>query len=51
MNIAGEEYGRIRNMFDETKTTIKSASPSQPAVVLGLSKTTSDVDDYLVVKN
>jgi translation initiation factor IF-2 len=51
MIIAGEEYGRIRNMFDETQTSIKSASPSQPAVVLGLSKTPSAGDDFLVVKN
>jgi translation initiation factor IF-2 len=51
MIIAGEEYGRIRNMFDETQTSIESAGPSSPAVVLGLSKTPSAGDDFLVVKN
>ena len=51
MIIAGEEYGRIRNMFDETGTSIKEAGPSSPAVVLGLSKTPSAGDDFLVVKN
>ena len=51
MIIAGEEYGRIRNMFDETGESIKSAGPSSPAVVLGLSKTPSAGDDFLVVKN
>jgi translation initiation factor IF-2 len=51
MIIAGEEYGRIRNMFDETQKSIKSAGPSSPAVVLGLSKTPSAGDDFLVVKN
>ena len=51
MIIAGEEYGRIRNMFDETGTSIKKAGPSSPAVVLGLSKTPSAGDDFLVVKN
>ncbi len=51
MIIAGEEYGRIRNMFDETQTSIKSAGASSPAVVLGLSKTPSAGDDFLVVKN
>jgi len=51
MIIAGEEYGRIRNMFDETQKSIKSAGPSNPAVVLGLSKTPSAGDDFLVVKN
>ncbi|MBT8092557.1 MAG: translation initiation factor IF-2 [Gammaproteobacteria bacterium] len=51
MIIAGEEYGRIRNMFDETGASIDEAGPSSPAVVLGLSKTPSAGDDFLVVKN
>jgi translation initiation factor IF-2 len=51
MIIAGEEYGRIRNMFDEAQNSIKAAGPSSPAVVLGLSKTPSAGDDFLVVKN
>lgn len=51
MIIAGEEYGRIRNMFDETGKSIKKAGPSDPAVVLGLSKTPSAGEDFLVVKN
>jgi translation initiation factor IF-2 len=51
MIIAGEEYGRIRNMFDENQKSIKSAGPSTPAVVLGLSKTPSSGDDFVVVKN
>ena len=49
--IAGEEYGRIRNMFDEAGSSIKEAGPSTPAVVLGLSKTPNAGDDFLVVKN
>jgi translation initiation factor IF-2 len=51
MIIAGEEYGRVRNMFDEKQKSIKQAGPSSPAVVLGLSKTPSAGDDFLVVKN
>jgi translation initiation factor IF-2 len=51
MIIAGEEYGRIRNMFDESGVSIKEAGPSKPAVVLGLSKSPSAGDDFLVVKN
>ncbi|MDH3373402.1 MAG: translation initiation factor IF-2 [Gammaproteobacteria bacterium] len=51
MIIAGEEYGRVRNMFDETGQSIEVAGPSSPAVVLGLSKTPSAGDDFLVVKN
>jgi len=51
MIIAGEEYGRIRNMSDETGATAKEAGPSQPVVVLGLSKTPGAGDDFVVVKN
>ena len=51
MLIAGEEYGRVRNMFDESHNSITEARPSSPAVVLGLSKTPSAGDDFLVVKN
>ena len=38
-------------MFDETHKSIKEALPSSPVVVLGLSKTPSAGDDFLVVKN
>jgi translation initiation factor IF-2 len=51
MIIAGEEFGRVRNMFDEAQNSIKVAGPSSPAVVLGLSKTPGSGDDFLAVKN
>jgi len=51
MIIAGEEYGRVRNMFDESGETVKKAGPSTPVVVLGLSNTPTAGDDFLVVKN
>jgi len=51
MIIAGEEYGRIRNMFDEKQKSIKAAGPSTPVLVLGLSKTPNAGDEFLVVKN
>ena len=51
MIIAGEEYGRVRNMFDEQQQKIASAGPSTPAVVLGLSNAPNAGDDFLVVKN
>jgi translation initiation factor IF-2 len=51
MIIAGEVYGRIRNMFDENQKSISVAGPSEPAVVLGLSKTPSAGEDFLVVKS
>jgi len=47
--LAGQEYGRIRAMFDETGASIKSAGPSMPVVVLGLSGTPSAGDDVIVV--
>ena len=49
--LAGQEYGRIRAMFDETGASIKSAGPSMPVVVLGLSGTPSAGDDVLVVQD
>lgn len=51
MLIAGEEYGRVRNMFNESAKSITEAGPSSPAVVLGLSKTPGAGDDFLVVTN
>jgi len=51
MIIAGEEYGRIRKMFDESQNPIESAGPSTPVAVLGLSNTPNAGDDFLVVQN
>ncbi len=51
MIIAGEEFGRVRNMFDESHKSIDSAGPSTPAVVLGLSHTPNAGDDFLVVSS
>lgn len=47
--LAGQEYGRIRALFDQTGEQIKSAGPSMPVVVLGLSGTPSAGDDVFVV--
>jgi translation initiation factor IF-2 len=47
--LAGQEYGRIRAMFDETGRAIPFAGPSTPVVVLGLSGTPSSGDDVQVV--
>jgi translation initiation factor IF-2 len=47
--LAGQEYGRIRAMFDETGKAITSAGPSKPVVVLGLSGTPLSGDDVQVV--
>ena len=47
--LAGQEYGRVRAMFDESGAPIKDAGPSSPAVVVGLSGTPLAGDDMLVV--
>ena len=51
MLLAGQEYGRVRAMFDETGESIKSVGPSMPAEVLGLSGVPNAGDDVLVVAN
>ncbi|NBB92206.1 MAG: translation initiation factor IF-2 [Gammaproteobacteria bacterium] len=49
MILAGEEYGRVRAMFDETGQAIDAAGPSIPAEVLGLSGVPNAGDDVLAV--
>src|SRR5690606_12422698 len=47
--LAGQEYGRIRAMFDEEGSPVQSAGPSVAVVVLGLSGTPQAGDDAIVV--
>jgi translation initiation factor IF-2 len=49
--LCGHEYGRIRAMFDENSHAIKSAGPSAPVEILGLSGTPEAGDEFLVVQN
>ncbi len=49
--ICGQEYGRVRAMFDEAGRPIDSAGPSMPAVVLGLSGTPNAGEDALVIND
>ncbi|RFF27582.1 MULTISPECIES: translation initiation factor IF-2 [unclassified Wenzhouxiangella] len=49
MILAGEEFGRVRAMFDETGQAIEEAGPSIPAEVLGLSGVPNAGDDVLAV--
>jgi translation initiation factor IF-2 len=51
MILAGQEYGRVRAMFDESGETIESAGPSMPAVVQGLSGVPRAGDEVLAVAN
>jgi len=49
--LCGEEYGRVRAMFDEQGNQVESAGPSLPVVVLGLSGTVNAGDESIVVEN
>jgi len=51
MILAGQEYGRVRAMFDESGEAIESAGPSMPAVVQGLSGVPQAGDEMLAVAN
>jgi translation initiation factor IF-2 len=51
MILAGQEYGRIRAMFDESGDPIEEAGPSMPAVVQGLSGVPAAGDEMLAVAN
>ena len=49
--LCGEEYGRVRAMFDEQGDQIERAGPSMPVVVLGLSGTANAGDEAIVVES
>jgi translation initiation factor IF-2 len=49
--LAGTQYGRVRAMYDESANTIKSAGPSMPVVVLGLSGVPNAGDEVFIVEN
>lgn len=49
--LCGHEYGRVRAMFDENAHGIKTAGPSTPVEILGLSGTPAAGDEFLVVQN
>ena len=49
MLVSGQEFGRVRAMFDENRRQVDSAGPSIPVEVLGLSGVPNAGDDTLVV--
>ncbi|MDH3220670.1 MAG: translation initiation factor IF-2 [Gammaproteobacteria bacterium] len=51
MLLAGTQFGRVRAMYDESARSIKSAGPSMPAEVLGLSGVPNAGDEVFVVDN
>ncbi len=48
--LAGQEFGRVRAMFDEAGRPVESAGPSIPVVVLGLSGAPNAGDELLVME-
>src|SRR5690554_4888595 len=49
--VCGVQYGRVRALFDETGSQVKSAGPSIPVQVLGLSGVPDAGDDFVVVED
>jgi translation initiation factor IF-2 len=51
MVLCGQQYGRVRAMFNENGKTIKEAGPCVPVEILGLSGTPFAGDEFMVVQN
>ena len=49
--IAGQEFGRVRAMFDAAGKQVQVAGPSTPVAVLGLSNAPNAGDDLLAVES
>ncbi|MGI9302501.1 MAG: translation initiation factor IF-2, partial [Gammaproteobacteria bacterium] len=49
--LMGQEYGRVRAMFDESAKDVEVAGPSMPVAVLGLSGTPNAGDEMMVVED
>jgi len=49
--LAGEDFGRVRAMFDEFGHAIDTAGPSMPAMVIGLSNTPMAGDEMQVLSD
>jgi len=49
--LAGQQFGRVRAMFDETGQPVKEAPPSVPVVVLGLQGAPNAGDELLAVES
>ncbi len=47
--LVGQQYGRVRAMFDETGQAVEHAGPSTPVQLLGLSGTPNAGDDLIVL--
>ncbi|MBB5940023.1 translation initiation factor IF-2 [Streptomyces zagrosensis] len=47
--VAGDAYGRVRAMLDDTGAQLEEAGPSTPVLVLGLTNVPGAGDNFLVV--
>jgi translation initiation factor IF-2 len=47
--LSGQEYGRVRAMFDSTGAAVRKVGPSMPVEVLGLSGVPNAGDEVIVV--
>lgn len=47
--LAGEDFGRVRALFDESGNAIEMAGPSMPVVVIGLSNTPNAGDEMQIL--
>ncbi|MBO7244354.1 MAG: translation initiation factor IF-2 [Alphaproteobacteria bacterium] len=47
--ISGQEWGRVRSLFNDKGQRVEKALPSQPVEVIGLQGTPSAGDDFVVV--
>src|SRR5579871_140501 len=49
--LVGQEFGRVRALFDEAGKPVEAAGPSMPVVVLGMSGAPNAGDELLVVES
>ena len=49
--VCGEQYGRVRAMFDENGKQVKQAGPSTPVEIVGLSGVPNAGDELIAVKD
>jgi len=49
--LAGQQFGRVRAMFDENGKSVTEALPSMPVVVLGLTAAPNAGDELIVVES
>lgn len=49
--LCGEEFGRVRAMFNENSKALREAGPSTPVEMLGLPRVPSAGEDFIVVSD